>query len=171
MKVNWLFVLMVVLFSGPLSGCLIIHKEGVSRIEVLETSPPSFSPVETTLVVKQTVDVDENLILLSPKNTRRLQDKMTSFLDDTGQVKVVSNSETATHSLEVAFKEVTHHNELWAIVAISTLFIVPYHGSNDNKEELRTIEQKSMRSHPVREKQSLAFFLGSLLNRELQSIC
>ena len=131
MKVNQLFALMVVLLSGLLSGCLIIHEGGVPRIEDLETSPPSLSPIETTLTIKRTIDVDENLIIPAPKNTRRLQDKMTSFLNDSGQVKVVSNSETATHMLEVQFKEVTHHNELWAVVSISTLFMVPYHGSND----------------------------------------
>lgn len=130
LKVNQLFALMVILLSGPLSGCLVIHEGGVPRIEDLELSSPSLSPIETTLTVKQTIDIDENLILLSPKNTRRLQDKMTSFLNDAGQVKIVSNAETATHMLDVQFKEVTHHNELWAIVAVSTLFIIPYHGSN-----------------------------------------
>ena len=144
MKVDRLFALLVVLLSGLLSGCLIIHEGTVPRIEDLEPSSPSTSAIETTLNVKQTIDVDENLILLAPKNTRRFQDKMTSFLNDSGQIKVVSNAVTATHMLEVQFKEVTHHNELWAVVAVATFFIVPYHGSNDYFIEATLSDKKGV---------------------------
>jgi hypothetical protein len=94
--------------------------------------------------VKQTIDVNENIIFLSPKNTRPFQDKLTSFLKDSGQIKVVSNSETATHTLDVQLKEVTHHNELWATVAVSTLFIIPYHGSNEYFIEATLSDKKGV---------------------------
>jgi hypothetical protein len=134
-----------------LSGCL-VRKGELGRIEDLV--PSRVGTVEAlTLTFGHTIDDDGTIIILSEKLAAPLREKTKEHLETLAAVKVslpLSDFKLSDYKLSATFKERRNHNFLWALIASTSLFIVPYHGSNDYEiDAVLTWKDKTVQSYRI----------------------
>jgi hypothetical protein len=129
-----------------LSGCL-VRKGELGRIEDLVPSRIG-TVAALTLTFGHTVDDDGTIIILSEKLAAPLREKTKEHLETLAAVKV--SLPLSDFKLSVSFKERRDHNFFWALIASTSLFIVPYHGSSHYEiDAVLTWKDKTVQNYRI----------------------